>query len=146
MQEITVRQPETDIEWQQYFELRWRLLRQPWQQPRGSEQDAFEENAIHRAAIIKGKIIAVGRAHFSEPGIANIRYMAVDSAYQNRGIGSKVLISLEQAIDAAGASLILLHAREKAVDFYKAHHYQQIAASHVLFNEIQHFSMKKQLQ
>ncbi|MEJ2362384.1 MAG: thioesterase, partial [Gammaproteobacteria bacterium] len=38
----TYKSPQTKQEWQAYFDLRWRILRAPWQQARGSERDDLE--------------------------------------------------------------------------------------------------------
>ena len=39
--------PSIDAEWQAYFDLRWQVLRAPWNQPRGSEQDGLEDTSEH---------------------------------------------------------------------------------------------------
>ena len=39
--------PETRDEFERYFDLRWRILREHWQQPRGSEQDDREDESLH---------------------------------------------------------------------------------------------------
>ncbi|NNE38304.1 MAG: GNAT family N-acetyltransferase, partial [Gammaproteobacteria bacterium] len=69
--------PITSQDFDQYYDLRWRILRAPWDQPRGSEKDKHEESAHH--VCIKsdtGNVIGVGRLHIASPGIAQIRYMA----------------------------------------------------------------------
>jgi len=38
--------PETAVDRERYFDLRWRVLREPWQQPRGSERDDRERREI----------------------------------------------------------------------------------------------------
>jgi len=54
---IRISQPrEKDMD--QYFELRWRVLRKPWNQPRGSEIDEMDDRAIHLAAYDGDRIVA----------------------------------------------------------------------------------------
>jgi hypothetical protein len=36
--EIKIRPPKTKSEWENYYDLRFRVLREPWQQPRGFEK------------------------------------------------------------------------------------------------------------
>ena len=36
---VEIRSPKTTDEWQEYYDLRYRVLRQPWNQPRGSERN-----------------------------------------------------------------------------------------------------------
>jgi hypothetical protein len=45
---MEIRSPETVEEFMQYYELRWRLLRKPWNQPKGSEKDEKEDEAFHK--------------------------------------------------------------------------------------------------
>ncbi len=75
--EIEIRAPKTKKEQEEYYNLRWEILRKPWNQPKGSEKDEYENDAIHIAAFVNGKIIGVGRIHFNSKEEAQIRYMAV---------------------------------------------------------------------
>ena len=47
----TLRAPNTATEFAQYYQLRWQILRKPWQQALGSEQDEHERHAIHRMIV-----------------------------------------------------------------------------------------------
>ena len=45
-----------------YYDLRWRILRAPWKQPRGSEKDILEEDSYHLMVVdAKQRVIGVGR-------------------------------------------------------------------------------------
>ena len=84
--------PQTLEEFEKYYQLRWQILRQPWQQPLGSEQDQFEDQACHRMLTNdQNHIIAVGRFHKTSQHQAQIRYMAVSNSYQGTGLGSQLL-------------------------------------------------------
>jgi len=121
------------------------MLRQPWQQVRGSEKDELEKSSTHVAAILNNTIIAVGRIHISNQSEAQIRYMAVDETYQSKGIGRLILKYLEQAATEQNSRVVFLHARENALAFYKKNQYQLIKPSHMLYGKIKHFLMKKTL-
>ena len=47
--EIEIRLPKTEDEWEDYYDLRYRVLRQPLNQPRGSEKNDGDEDGIHFA-------------------------------------------------------------------------------------------------
>lgn len=47
----------------EYFEVRYLILRKPLGSPRGSERIAGDEQALHAWAVENNKIVAVGRAH-----------------------------------------------------------------------------------
>lgn len=141
-----VRAPSTDEEWHKYFDLRWRILRAPWNQPQ-EQPDAGEEGCIHRiCCTADGRIVAAGRLHRIDAHNGQIRYMAVEKDCERKGYGTSILASLEQAALETGIDKILLHARESAVTFYENRGYHVIKMSHILFGQIQHYLMNKQLE
>jgi len=142
---VKVLTPENSAEWEAYYELRWRILRAPWQQT-GCERDETDDSSIHRMVCRRdGKALAVGRLHRLDEHSGQIRYMAVESGCERRGYGTRVLTALEQAAIEIGIEEIILHARERAVPFYQHHGYRTIAPSFLLFDEIQHYLMTKNL-
>lgn len=144
---FTVKPPQTGIELQLYYDLRWRILRAPWQQPRGSERDEYENIAIHAMAIdSQGNVIGVARLHQTEKNIAQIRYMAVEDSLQKRGVGKALLHYLEEQAVALGVRLIKLNARENCIGFYIKQSYHITGPGHVLYGEINHQKMQKQLR
>ncbi|MDH5516390.1 MAG: GNAT family N-acetyltransferase [Gammaproteobacteria bacterium] len=138
-----IRSPANQQEWDNYFDLRWRILRQPWGQPRGSEKDQLEQTSIHRIAVIDNRLIAAGRIHVTENNCAQIRYMAVEADFRRCGIGHKILHSLEQAALRKKIYRIELNAREEAVSFYQNQQYVLTAPAHTLYEQIKHFKMVK---
>ena len=44
---LILRSPTSPDEWDAYFDLRWRILRLTWNQPRGSECDSLDDSAFH---------------------------------------------------------------------------------------------------
>lgn len=141
-----VREPRTDGEWAAYFELRWRVLRAPWGQPRGSERDDLDEVAWHRIAVdTDRRVIGVGRLQRLDALTGQIRYMAIDPVSERKGIGSQILQALESAARHEGLRVVRLNAREGAVPFYAHHDYRMLEPSHVLFGEIRHVLMEKTL-
>jgi len=142
----TLRAPENADEYCQYYQLRWQILRKPWQQARGSEQDEREQQSIHRMIIDeKGEVLAVGRLEQSSPSQGQIRYMAVREDVQRQGLGRHIITELELQASKLGITEIVLNAREDALSFYQKLSYQQQGISHVLFNELTHYRMTKKL-
>jgi thioesterase domain-containing protein len=143
MRHWQLRSPETAQEWQQYYQLRWQILRAPWQQPKGSEQDDLEAQAFHQMLITaEGEIVAVGRLHKLAQEGAQIRYMAVAPEFQGKGAGGKVLKALEHKAAQWGCSYLQLNARESAMAFYLRHGYQQLGPAPALYG-IEHHVMQK---
>lgn len=144
-EDLVVRRPETPFEWQQYYELRWQVLRRPWNQPEGSEKDEREDECWHRAVFCGSRIAGVARIQMNSIFEAQIRYMAVDPEFRGRGIGRLLVDSLEGVAREQGAEKIVLDARSEAVGFYLVLGYQVVGDSYLLFDTIQHYRMEKVL-
>lgn len=141
-----IKPPQSEIERQQYYDLRWRILRAPWQQPRGTERDEYEDIAIHATAIdSRGNMLGVARLHQTDNATAQIRYMAVEENVQNQGIGKTLLHYLEEQAIALGVRVVTLNARENCIGFYIKQGYVITGTGHVLYGEIRHKKMQKHL-
>lgn len=143
--EVEIREPLNKKQLWSYYDLRWKILRKPWNQPRGSEKDERENESIHIVAVIGGKFVGVGRVHFNSKEEAQIRYMAVEESYRGKGVGSMILGELETRAKALGAKYVVLNSRESVTGFYKKCGYRIIEPVHKLFGTIPHWKMKKEL-
>ena len=143
--DVVLKQPESPEEFKSYFNLRYRILRAPWGEPEGSEVDEMEDQCFHIMATNNGHVMGVGRMQFNTEDEAQIRYMAVEKEYEGNGIGRMIVNTLEQEAINKNVSTIILDAREPAVGFYQKLGYSIEKKSYVLFDEIQHFRMIKQL-
>jgi len=143
MIDYDIRAPLSEAEWTAYYQLRWQILRQPWGQPPGSEKDAHEHQAVHLGAFAGVQLLGIGRLHFINPRQAQIRYMATLAGYRRCGIGSAILAALEAEARKAGASEIVLNARNHCLDFYRHLDYETIGEGPTLFQSIQHTRMRK---
>ena len=140
-------EPSTPDEHHRYYELRWKVLRAPWNQPRGSEQDELEQSSNHLMVVDGPKaVIGVGRLHFNTISEAQIRYMAITTEQQRKGIGTMLLRALEDRARQLGAARIVLDAREQALGFYRKHGYELEGPGHMLFNTIPHVKMIKAIE
>jgi ribosomal protein S18 acetylase RimI-like enzyme len=145
---MEVRSPLTMQEWDHYFNLRWQILRAPWNQAKGTEKDEIEheKNTFHAMALnIDNQILGVARLHLLTENKAQIRYMAVSKQSQGLGIGKLLINYLEAIAKSQNVNQIVLQSRENAVDFYIKHNYKIIQKSFIMYNEIQHYLMEKSL-
>ena len=140
-------EPKSSAEFEQYYNLRYEVLRRPWLQPKGSEKDDGDKSSIHRMIIDEsnGKAVAVGRLQFNTSEEAQIRYMAVSDNYQLKGYGNIIVKTLEDIALNKGIRNIILQARENALKFYWKNGYEIIEKSYLLFDEIQHWLMVKKI-
>jgi predicted GNAT family N-acyltransferase len=139
-------EPVTIKQFDQYYDLRWKILRAPWNQPRGSERVSDDETSTHLMALDDNNaLIGVGRLHFNSIREAQIRFMAIDLPEQRKGVGTRLLQALEARAIEHGASSIKLDARETAMGFYRKQGYSPQGPGHTLFNSIAHVKMAKEL-
>jgi len=141
---LIVSTPQTSEEIERYYDLRWRILRAPWDQPRKAISDELENDSIPLMVCeVDGIPIGVGRVNFNSAEEAQIHSMAVEKDWRGKGIGSIVLKELEKIVTEKGAKKIILHARDNAVAFYEEHGYKIVKESYTLFGVIPHFLMEK---
>ncbi len=120
------------------------VLRQPHGQARGSELDATEAASDHLLALsAKGRVIGCGRIHPREPGVGQIRSMAVAPEYRGRGLGAALLNRLERLGRGRGYDRLFVEARDSARGLYRAAEYQDLGPGRCLFGEIPHTRMSK---
>ena len=143
----TLVEPTTDEQFEQYYDLRWRILRAPWKQPRGSEKDIMEEESYHLMVVDHtGRAIGVGRLHLNTPKQAQIRFMAVETKEQRKGIGKMLLFALEEKAIEWGAEEVIFDARANIAGFYKRYGYKTLAPGHTLFGSVHHYKMNKYIK
>ena len=142
---MELKEPTTSEDFEKYFELRWRILRAPWKQPKGSEQDDEEDRSYHIMAMENALLIGVARLQFTEQNIAQLRYMAIDRRHQKKGIGRKIVAYMEDVARKNNAEQLILHARNNALGFYEKLGYKITEKSYLLFDSIQHYKMSKKL-
>ncbi len=140
-----VTEPTTPQEFERYYQLRWDVLRRPWNQPIGSERDENEATSIHAMICEGDECLAVGRLQFNSPTEAQVRFMGVRQDQNGRGFGREIMQYLEQKANEHGRHHIVLQARENAVVFYERLGYTITEKTFLLWGEIQHYKMEKLL-
>ncbi len=130
----------------QIIDLRYAILREPWDKPKETATDGMEESSINAYIEENGKAIACGRLQDNGNGLGQIRYMAVDANYQGKGLGKLIVSKLEEEAKRIGLTTIELQARENAVEFYKSQGYIVEETSFKLWDIIQHYLMVKEIK
>jgi N-acetylglutamate synthase-like GNAT family acetyltransferase len=128
------------------IDLRYAVLRQPWNKPKDTATDDLELSSINAYIENDGEVIACGRLQDNGLGLGQIRYMAVDANYQGKGLGKLIVAKLEEEAKAIGLTSIELQARENALEFYKSQGYEVKETSFKLWDIIQHYLMIKEIK
>ena len=140
-----IKSPETESEWERYFNFRWEKLRKPLGMPKETLKDKKEQDSCHLIAVDnKEEVIGTGRLHFNNEEEGQIRYMAVSEYIQRKGLGSAIVSELEMIAKKKGAREMILNARENAINFYLSLGYKEIEP-YESDTGIPHTTMRKEL-
>ncbi|NLI79148.1 MAG: GNAT family N-acetyltransferase [Candidatus Riflebacteria bacterium] len=143
---LEIRPPATLQEREAAFALRWRILRQPWNQPPGSERDDLDDTAFLLIAVTgAGEVLGTGRLQRVDGQTGQVRYMAVDPRTRGRGTGLAILRSLEAEAGRWGLRRLVLNARADVVGFYEKAGYSVTGPAPTLFGTIAHQRMERSL-
>lgn len=140
---VKIRTPQTPQEWENYYQLRFDVLRKPLDQPLGSERNDGDANGIHFALYENGQLKAIARLDIADEKVAQVRFVAVDPNVQGKGYGKMIMEAAEEYSINRGDTKMILHARDYAVDFYLKLGYTIVEKSYKLFDMLQHYLMEK---
>lgn len=140
---VEIRKPVTPVEWENYYALRYNVLRKPLGQPFGSERNDGDLKGIHFALYEDQILRGIARLDKADDDIGQTRFVAIDPASQGKGFGKMLMEAVEAKSKARGDKKMILHARDYAVDFYLKLGYTVIEKSYKLFDVLQHYLMEK---
>ena len=141
----TIKSPETESEWKNYYNFRWEMLRKPIGMSKQTVKDALEKESYHLMVVNKkDEVIGSGRLHFNNKKEGQIRYMAVSDSIQRKGLGTSIVLELEIMAKEKGAQEMVLNARENAINFYLSLGYKEIEP-YQSDTDIPHTTMSKEL-
>ena len=141
----TIKSPETESEWKNYFNFRWEMLRKPIGMSKQTVKDDLEKESYHLMVVNKkDEVIGSGRLHFNNKKEGQIRYMAVSDSIQRKGLGTSIVLELEIMAKKKGAQEMVLNARENAINFYLSLGYKEIEP-YQSDTDIPHTTMSKEL-
>jgi N-acetylglutamate synthase-like GNAT family acetyltransferase len=143
---MVVKKAGSPEELEKILRLRVKILRDPWGQSAASATDEHEDRSVN--AYIEDaslQVVACGRLQENAGKTGQIRFMAVEESQQGKGLGALIVQFLENEARSMGLKAIELQARENTLSFYKKMGYQVVEKSFLLWGEIQHYLMSKQL-
>ncbi|MCM2681009.1 bifunctional GNAT family N-acetyltransferase/hotdog fold thioesterase [Echinimonas agarilytica] len=139
-------EPVSEEDYERYYQFRWEQLRSPFNLPKGSEKDEYDQYSEHRMILDKSsQPIAVGRLYQISADEAQIRYMAVSDAHRGKGIGSSMIAALEDLARSKEVKRMMMNARIPAVPFYLKNGYHPVGEGPTHFGKIKHQQMQKDI-
>jgi GNAT superfamily N-acetyltransferase len=113
--------------------LRDAVLRAPLGMVFTAEELALDAGREHLVAVEGDAVVGSVSFYLEAIGRLRVKQMAVDPAYQGRGIGAQLMRAAEARGRELGAQEVLLHARCTALNFYDRQGY---AAQGAAFEEL----------
>jgi ribosomal protein S18 acetylase RimI-like enzyme len=123
---VTIKKPTTRDDFKAYYAVRYKVLREPWGHPKGTEKDDYEPISEHFMAMDEqtGEVLAVVKLYEKAPGIGYISHLAVASEHQHQGIGRLLVQAVEARARARGFHSVGAMARVTATAFFEKHGYR----------------------
>jgi N-acetylglutamate synthase-like GNAT family acetyltransferase len=144
---IVIKVPKTKEDFEAYYDLRYRVLRKPLGQPKGTEKDDYEPISYHFMAVDDetGEVVGVVKLYEKAPGIGQLSHMAVAEDRQGEGIGKIMVEALEIKAKELGFNKYGMTARDNVIGFYEKCGHHVVELSYVLHGQVQLWWMEKNL-
>ncbi len=144
---IVIKSPKTKDEFKAYYQLRYRALREPWGQPKGTEKDDFEPISQHFMALDEAKSEIVGGVKLFEkaPGVGQFSHMVVLESRRGQGIGRLLIETVEQAARQNGYQVLGTTTRLNTTGFFEKYGYKAQGMPTHLFGTTQLIWVQKEL-
>ena len=121
-----IKTPMTREEFKAYYALRYKVLREPWGHPKGTEKDDYEPISEHFMAVDEqtGEVLGVIKLYEKAPGVGNISHLAVLTAFQHKGIGTSLVEAVEKCARERGFKTLGTMSRVTATAYFEKHGYR----------------------
>jgi len=117
--------PKTREDFRAYYALRYKVLREPWGHPKGTEKDDYEPISEHFMAVAEKaeEILGVIKLFEKSPGVGQVSHLAVATDQQHKGVGKFLIAAVEKRACELGFKTLGAMARVTATSFFEKHGY-----------------------
>ena len=123
--DIIVKDLESSEEYDSIRILRTRVFVNEQGVPADLEFDEYDKGALHAVAYNGPRIVGTGRLIVDSDTDARIGRMAVEESSRRFGIGSRILLFLEDSARSQGVKRLTLHAQYYVKNFYQQNGYAE---------------------
>lgn len=125
---FTIKTPITGDDFKAYYALRYRVLREPWGHPKGTEKDDYEPISEHFMAVNeKNEVVGVVKLYKKTEQVGHVSHLAVAPEHQHRGIGRMLLETVEQRARLLGLCSLTTMARATATVYFEKYGFQVVS-------------------
>ena len=127
---FTIKTPTTHDNFKAYYALRYKVLSEPWGDPKGTEKDDYEPISEHFMAVNeKEEVVGVVKLYKKDEEAGHVSHLAVDPEYQRQGIGRLLLEAVEQRARARGFRTLGTMARATATVYFEKYGFRIVGMS-----------------
>ena len=144
---IKIKIPQTREDFKAYYDLRYRVLRQPWGQVRDTEKDDYEPISQHFMAVDEdsNEIVGVVKVFEKSSGVGWVSHLAVDHKYQKMGIGRMLLDAVEKASREKGYKILGCMSRLNTTAYFEKLGFRIVGLPTQYFGTTQVVWMEKEI-
>jgi N-acetylglutamate synthase-like GNAT family acetyltransferase len=144
---IKITSPASREDFKAYYDLRYKVLREPWGLQKGTEKDDFEPISRHFMAVddVSGEIVGAVKLFEKEPGVGWFSHLAVAIQHQHKGIGRHLLKFIEDEARKEGYKTLGCLARLNTTAYFEKAGYRIAGLPSQYFGTTQVVWMEKTL-
>lgn len=117
---FTIKSPKTREDFKAYYAVRYRVLSEPWGDPKGAEKDDYEPISEHFMAVNeKEEVVGVVKLYERDDRVGYVSHLAVAPEYQHQGIGRLLLEAVEQRARERGFHTLGTLARATGTAYFE---------------------------
>jgi N-acetylglutamate synthase-like GNAT family acetyltransferase len=123
---IIIKKPVSREDFKAYYAVRFRVLREPFGQAKGTEKDDFEPISQHFMAIDDqtGEIVGCVKLFEKESGVGQFSHMAVLESRQHQGVGHVLIDAVEKVAGEKGYKTLGAMSRLTSTKFFEKFGYR----------------------
>jgi len=122
---VTIKTPKTHDDFKAYYALRYKVLSEPWGEPKGTEKDDYEPISQHFMAVNeKEEVVGVVKFYERDQKLGHITHLAVAPEHQRQGIGHLLLEAVEQRARKQGFHSLGTMARATTTAYFEKFGFQ----------------------
>jgi N-acetylglutamate synthase-like GNAT family acetyltransferase len=137
--------PHTREEFKEYYDLRYKVLREPWGLAKGTEKDDYEPISRHFMAVNEEthKVVGGVKLYEKEPGVGCFSHLAVAPSEQGKGVGKQLLDFIEEEAKQQGYRVLGTQARLNTTGYFEKAGYKMKGLPSHFFGTTQLVWMEK---
>ncbi|GAB1469883.1 hypothetical protein MASR2M66_07600 [Chloroflexota bacterium] len=116
-----IKTPKNREDFKAYYSLRYKVLREPWGHPKGTEKDDYEPISEHFMAVDEktSEVLGVIKLFEKAPGVGQTSHLAIATEHQHKGIGKFLVETVEKRARERGFKTLGAMARVTATAYFE---------------------------